>query len=82
MIPRTGLLTLERISRAILVVRGQRVMLDREPAAIYGVTIKRLNEQVKRNAPRFPCAIRALMIATPPRRRGIGFTADLEDSGR
>ena len=29
-------------------------MLDRELAAIYGVTIKRLNEQVKRNAPRFP----------------------------
>lgn len=54
MATRTDLVALERISRSILVVRGQRVMLDRELAAIYGVTIKRLNEQVKRNAPRFP----------------------------
>jgi hypothetical protein len=42
------------ITRAILIVRGQRVILDRELAAIYGVTTKRLNEQVKRNAERFP----------------------------
>jgi hypothetical protein len=54
MTTRIDLVALERISRTILVVRGQRVMLDRELAAIYGVTIKRLNEQVKRNAPRFP----------------------------
>jgi ORF6N domain len=54
MTPRTGPVALERISRAILVVRRRRVMLDRELAAIYGVTIKRLNEQVKRNASRFP----------------------------
>jgi ORF6N domain len=51
---RTGLVPLERITRAILVLRGQRVILDRELAAIYGVTTKRLNEQVKRNAERFP----------------------------
>jgi hypothetical protein len=54
MTTRTGLVALERITRAILVVRGRGVMLDRELAAIYAVTIKRLNEQVKRNAPRFP----------------------------
>ena len=42
------------ITRAILVLRGQRVILDRELAAIYGVTTKRFNEQVKRNADRFP----------------------------
>jgi hypothetical protein len=35
-------------------VRGQRVILDRDLAAIYGVTTKRLNEQVKRSAERFP----------------------------
>jgi len=35
-------------------VRGQRVILDADLAAIYGVTAKRLNEQVKRNARRFP----------------------------
>jgi hypothetical protein len=51
---RTPLMPLERITCAILVLRGQRVILDRELAAIYGVTTKRLNEQVKRNAERFP----------------------------
>ena len=42
------------ITRAILVLRGQRVILDRELAAIYGVSTGRLNEAVKRNAERFP----------------------------
>jgi hypothetical protein len=44
----------EKIAQAILVLRGQRVILDRELAVIYGVTTKRLNEQVKRNRERFP----------------------------
>ena len=44
----------EDITHAILVLRGQRIILDRDLAAIYGVTTKRLNEQVKRNAERFP----------------------------
>lgn len=44
----------ERIAHAILILRGQRVLLDSELAALYGVTTKRLNEQVKRNAARFP----------------------------
>lgn len=35
-------------------MRGQRVILDRDLAALYGVTTKRLNEAVKRNARRFP----------------------------
>ena len=42
------------IARAILVLRGHRVLLDAELAALYGVSTKRLNEQVKRNAARFP----------------------------
>ncbi len=42
------------ITRTILVLRGQRVLLDAELAGLYGVTTKRLNEQVKRNAARFP----------------------------
>jgi len=44
----------EDVTPVILVLRGQRVILDRDLAAIYGVTTKRLNEQVKRNAERFP----------------------------
>lgn len=42
------------IAHAILLLRGQRVILDAELAGLYGVTTKRLNEQVKRNAERFP----------------------------
>jgi len=42
------------IGTAILTVRGERVILDADLAATYGATTKRLNEQVKRNADRFP----------------------------
>lgn len=44
----------ERIERSILLIRNQRVMLDADLATLYGVTTKRLNEQVKRNIDRFP----------------------------
>jgi hypothetical protein len=44
----------EEIARTILILRGQRVILDAELAALYGVTAKRLNEQVRRNIKRFP----------------------------
>ncbi|TLZ22880.1 MAG: ORF6N domain-containing protein [Gammaproteobacteria bacterium] len=44
----------EDTTPVILVLRGQRIILDRDLAAIYGVTTKRLNEQVKRNAERSP----------------------------
>src|SRR5258705_421590 len=43
-----------QIGLLIHFVRGQRVMLDSDLAAIYGVSTKRLNEQVKRNINRFP----------------------------
>jgi hypothetical protein len=42
------------VASRILTVRGQKVILDADLAAIYGVTTKRLNEQVKRNSRRFP----------------------------
>ena len=38
----------------ILTIRGERVILDSDLAEIYGVETKRLNEQVRRNAERFP----------------------------
>ena len=44
----------ERIEQTILIIRGHRVMLDADLADLYGVTTKRLNEQVKRNRKRFP----------------------------
>jgi hypothetical protein len=42
------------LDAAIIALRGQKVILDIDLAAIYGVTTKRLNEQVKRNLDRFP----------------------------
>jgi len=45
---------LERIASFILVVRGHKVLLDADLATLYGVTTKRLNEQVRRNRERFP----------------------------
>ena len=45
---------IERIAGRILMARGQRVILDSDLAALYGVLVKRLNEQVRRNASRFP----------------------------
>lgn len=44
----------ERISKAIYLIRGHKVMMDSELAEMYGVPTKRLNEQVKRNLDRFP----------------------------
>jgi hypothetical protein len=48
------LVSAEGIENAIIVVRGQKVILDETLASLYGVTTKRLNEQLKRNAGRFP----------------------------
>ena len=44
----------DNVEGAIYLIRGQRVMLDSDLAAIYGVTTKRLNEQLRRNRKRFP----------------------------
>lgn len=44
----------ETIEHKILLVRGCKVLIDSDLAALYGVTTKRLNEQVKRNKGRFP----------------------------
>jgi len=49
-----ALVAIEAIASRILVLRGQRVMLDADLARLYGVTTRRLNEQVKRNRRRFP----------------------------
>jgi hypothetical protein len=51
---KTALVAIEAIASRIIVLRGQRVMLDADLAALYGVTTKRLNEQVRRNLGRFP----------------------------
>jgi ORF6N domain len=49
-----ALIPVEVIEQRILLIRGQRIMLDADLAGLYGTTTKRLNEQVKRNRNRFP----------------------------
>jgi hypothetical protein len=44
----------EQFERAILLIRGQKVMLDYDLAKLYGVETKTLNQAVKRNIKRFP----------------------------
>ena len=50
----TAVVRAEQLEHQILVLRGQKVMLDSDLAAAYGVAVKRLNEAVRRNANRFP----------------------------
>ena len=45
---------LKPVETRILVLRGQKIILDRDLADLYEVPVKRLNQQVKRNAERFP----------------------------
>jgi hypothetical protein len=49
-----GLVPEEVIERKIVMIRGHKVMMDRDLAKLYGVKTKRLNEQVRRNLSRFP----------------------------
>ena len=71
----------DQIDRAILILRGHRVLLDSDLAALYGVEAKALNQAVRRNAERFPAdfmfrltlaEVRALNVRTAaPTRRTI-----------
>jgi hypothetical protein len=51
---KSAMVPTERIESLIFLIRGHKVMLDSDLAALYRVTTKRLNEQVKRNKDRFP----------------------------
>jgi hypothetical protein len=56
-IPKEGgdvLIPEEAIMKKFILIRGQKVMISNDLAELYGVTTKRLNEQVKRNIKRFP----------------------------
>lgn len=50
----SNLIALESVAQRILILRGQKLMVDADLAELYGVDTKRLNEQVKRNIERFP----------------------------
>ena len=62
------------IDPLILTLRGQRVILDADLAVIYGVSTKRLNEQVKRNEERFPADFAFLL--TPPEKAEVVANCD------
>ena len=49
-----SLIPVERITSAIVLLRGHKVLLDTDLAALYGVTVKVLNQSVQRNRERFP----------------------------
>ncbi len=51
---KTSLIPAERIKRSILLVRGQKVILDKDLAVLYGVSTGNLNKAVSRNLDRFP----------------------------
>jgi len=50
----TVFVVIESVAQRILLIRGQKVMLDADLAELFGVPTKRFNEQVKRNLGRFP----------------------------
>ncbi|MHB0977211.1 MAG: ORF6N domain-containing protein [Candidatus Aquicultorales bacterium] len=50
----TTVVPIERVEQSILLIRGQKVMLDVDLADLYQVTTKQLNQQVRRNKDRFP----------------------------
>ena len=47
-------LPVERIQKRIMLLRGQKVMLSQHLAELYGVSVKALNQAVRRNSERFP----------------------------
>jgi len=53
-VKRSSLIPVERIEKAIYLIRGEKVMLDRDLAVLYHVTTAALNHAVRRNRNRFP----------------------------
>jgi hypothetical protein len=66
--------TIEHISNRILTIRRQRVMIDSDLAALYGVATRQLNQQVKRNPRRFPA--RFAFRLTPAERAEVVTNCD------
>src|SRR6201998_176676 len=55
---KTAIVVAKKVDSKIFVLRGQRVILDTDLAELYGVQVRQLNQQAKRNAKRFPPAFR------------------------
>src|SRR3974377_504181 len=72
-----------RVESRILLLRGQRVILDSDLAELYGIEVKRLNQQVKRNARRFPSDfLMRLSVPEAANLRSQIVTSNLRRGGR
>jgi hypothetical protein len=69
------LLPTEQIERSIVILRGHKVLLDRDLARMYGVDVKALIQAVKRNAARFPTDFMFRLEAEEVTRLGSSATA-------
>ena len=65
------MIPVERLAQSIRWIRGQKVLLDSDLAALYGVRTANLNKAVKRNAERFPTDF--LLQLTPEELRSLRF---------
>src|SRR5215470_13021339 len=73
----------KKVDTRILVLRGQKVILDADLAELYNVSVKQLNQQVKRNAHRFPSDF--LFRLSPAEYRNLRsqiVTSSLDHGGR
>ncbi|MFN9211715.1 MAG: ORF6N domain-containing protein [Betaproteobacteria bacterium] len=75
-------LAVEAIATRIVLVRGQKVMLDSDLAALYGVPTRRLNEQVRRNVGRFPADVMFALTAAEFAALKSQFATSNAGSGR
>jgi hypothetical protein len=60
---KTAIIAARKVNAKILILRGQRVILDTDLAELYEVKVRHLNQQVKRNTKRFPLAFRFQLSA-------------------
>lgn len=77
---RTSSVPTRVIERSILLLRGQKVLLDADLADLYGVTTKALNQAVKRNADRFPADF--IFRLTESEISGLNRSQDVTGAGR
>ncbi len=71
----------ERVESKIYLIRGQKVMIDRDLAELYEVSTKRLKEQVRRNLKRFPKDFIPPSHNTPGFSPGMGKRRDSAPRG-
>lgn len=76
----SNLVPIERVENKIFFIRGQKVMIDRDLAGLYGVTTFNLNKAVKRNIRRFPDDF--MFRLTPEEYRSLRFQIGILEKGR